>query len=447
MRQVTPAWKFLTAILSLLLTVFVWQQGLQESFNRPSVAPKLSLTQHEMALLAEPSLPEGLKPVLIGNNPSLVLKESLLEIPIEERSDRQKLVLAALEPSRNKRVSLLKFSLTDQTFQDVQNLLLQESDLTSFENISDIKKDPLLYQLACFALGGKDNLCINSNVSRSVASRFVFLQALPIFSTLLGIILLLYQGWLLVQRKNFQWPLLSSIPLTLIDMIILIAGGFVILGEVVLPSFVIPVSSYVIKGIESPVNEALKVFVGYIAMTLPPIFILRKQLNSLKEFEIPPQGWLQWKNKPLGSAFLSACQGWLMIMPFVLLTGWLTNVFIGDQGGSNPLLELVLGSHSSLALALLLTTTVVLAPFFEELIFRGVLLPVLGKKLGRWGGVIVSSLIFGLAHLSVGELPALFVLGIGLGVLRISSGRLLPCALMHSLWNGVTFANLLLLGA
>jgi len=49
-----------------------------------------------------------------------------------------------------------------------------------------------------------------------------------------------------------------------------------------------------------------------------------------------------------------------------------------------------------------------------------------------------------LAHLSVGELPPLFVLGIGLGLMRLSSGRLFPCALMHSLWNGVTFASLLL---
>ena len=28
---------------------------------------------------------------------------------------------------------------------------------------------------------------------------------------------------------------------------------------------------------------------------------------------------------------------------------------------------------------------------------------------------------------------------------RISSGRLLPCVLMHALWNGITFVNLLLL--
>ena len=40
----------------------------------------------------------------------------------------------------------------------------------------------------------------------------------------------------------------------------------------------------------------------------------------------------------------------------------------------------------------------------------------------------------------------MLVLGIGLGLLRLSTGRLLPCVVMHSLWNGVTFLNLVLLG-
>jgi len=34
-----------------------------------------------------------------------------------------------------------------------------------------------------------------------------------------------------------------------------------------------------------------------------------------------------------------------------------------------------------------------------------------------------------------------------LALLRLSTGRLFPCVVMHSLWNGVTFLNLLLLGA
>ena len=134
-----------------------------------------------------------------------------------------------------------------------------------------------------------------------------------------------------------------------------------------------------------------------------------------------------------------------MVTPVVTLVGWLVVKLVGDPGGSNPLLELVLGSRDPLALALLLLTAVVLAPLFEEVIFRGTLLPVLAGRVGSGTAVLLSALVFALAHLSIGELAPLTVLGIGLGLLRLRGGRLVSCVLMHALWNGVTFLNLLLL--
>ena len=451
MRQVTPAWKLVTAVISLLLTLFVWQQGLQDSFNRPSVAPKLSLTQHEMALLASPVLPESVKPILVGFSPEDSLKKSILELPEDQIEDRQRLLVASLEESEDKRRALLDFSLNDQDLFPLKKALLNSSNSESFSSfnapqLENLKKDPLLYQVSCFSLGGNESTCINRSASKAMALRLVGVQVVPLFATVIGLILLLRQLVLIFRKKNSPWPELRPLPLSLVDMTLLISGGFVVLGEVVFPTFVIPLSSFFTRQFSSPMNEALKVFVGYFSMTVPPLFILYQQLRSLKKFDIPPGGWLQWKLKPIWTSVFKAALGWLMIMPFVLLTGWLMNVFVGDQGGSNPLLELVLNSHNSFALILLLITTVVLAPCFEELIFRGVLLPVLANNLGRYWGVIVSSLVFALAHLSVGELPPLFVLGLGLGFLRLSSGKLFPCAIMHSMWNGITFANLLLLG-
>ena len=77
--------------------------------------------------------------------------------------------------------------------------------------------------------------------------------------------------------------------------------------------------------------------------------------------------------------------------PVVVATGWLLVRLVGDPGGSNPLLELVLGSRDPLALFLLGLTAVVLAPLFEETIFRGALLPVLAKRWGTAGGVVPVS--------------------------------------------------------
>ena len=453
MRRVNPIWKIFLSAISVLLTIILWGQGLQQSFDRPSVSPKLSLHQQEIALLALPAIPEPLRTVLVGNNPSKTLLETLQAFPLERMEDRERILLAALEPSIDERKKVLDFSIDENSsYLLLAQKLLKENynksinrDGFNYQSIVEIRSDPFLYQSICLALGGKEKQCLSPSISRSMAFKLIFSQAFPLVATLFGVLLLINQGWIFLRSTNKLLPDPSLLPLSSVDMVLLVAGGFVVLGEVVFPTLVVPFSDLITRNFQAPLSDALKVLVGYTSMTIPPLFILNNQLKGIKDIEPPQSGWLQWKIFPLGSALSQALRGWLMIMPLVLLTGWLVNTFVGDQGGSNPLLELVLGSKDPLALALLLLTTVCLAPLFEEVIFRGVLLPVLVDKYGRILSLIISAFIFAIAHLSVGELAPLFVLGIGLGLLRLTSGRLFPCVLMHSLWNGVTFANLLLL--
>ena len=70
--------KGLLALISLVLAMSVWVLGLRDSLSRDSVAPALSLQQQEKALLAEPALPEPLKPLLAGADPSAQLLDALL---------------------------------------------------------------------------------------------------------------------------------------------------------------------------------------------------------------------------------------------------------------------------------------------------------------------------------------------------------------------------------
>jgi len=57
---------------------------------------------------------------------------------------------------------------------------------------------------------------------------------------------------------------------------------------------------------------------------------------------------------------------------------------------------------------------VVLAPFAEELFFRGLLLQGLWRSFGRWPAILVSAAIFGLAHIGPSLLGS--VLSVGSGV-------------------------------
>ncbi|WP_269604922.1 CPBP family intramembrane glutamic endopeptidase [Prochlorococcus marinus] len=446
MRQAKTGWKWAIALFSLLLTFLIWRQGLQESFERPSVAPKISLMQTEMAVSATSSLPETIQDVFLGSAPQKKLYQALSVIPLEQIEDRQRLLLAVLEESENEQELILKNGFNDKNFETVRSYILDRQEgkeLNTFPDFDEIELDPLLYQVSCSALGFSDQKCINQKYNSRCAIRLLISQLLPFFTSFIGVVLLIRYALIFLRKKNTPWPEVIAPPLSLIDMVLLISGGFVVIGEVVFPALIVPTTDLLFNNLASPLKESLRVFIGYCSMTIGPLFIIRYQLMGVVSSGVDG-GWLQWKIKPIKEGLFKSISGWLMVMPLVLLVGWLMNEIIGDQGGSNPLLELVLGSDEFIPLLFLLITTVVLAPVFEELVFRGILLPVLVSKVGKISGVLFSALIFALAHLSIGELPPLFVLGIGLGLMRLSSGRLFPCALMHSLWNGVTFISLLL---
>ena len=114
MRQAKTGWKWVIALFSLLLTVLIWRQGLQESFDRPSVAPKISLMQTEMAVSASSSIPETIQDVFLGSEPQEKLYQALKKIPSKQLEDRQRLLLAVLEESKDEQKLILKKNFKDK---------------------------------------------------------------------------------------------------------------------------------------------------------------------------------------------------------------------------------------------------------------------------------------------------------------------------------------------
>jgi len=406
----------LLAALSLLLAGAIWLSGLVDSLSRPSVSPSLTLQQQELSLLAQPALPPSLQPVLLGEDPRDALLQALQASTPADRSDRQQLLLG----------------------------LLQE-DQGALELENRWPNDPLIQRLICERQRLSVDGCIDADVASAAAWRLAVSGLLPLLTVLVGSLLLLVQIIRALRGRLQPWPAMEGPGLSLIDLVLLVAGGFVVISAVGVPLVALPLVTSVTAGLESPRREAVTVVINYSVMALPSLLILWRQLKALPRDQAPQGGWLQWRLRPWPGAISSAVAGWLMVTPVVVVTGWLLVRLVGDPGGSNPLLELVLGSKDPLALFLLGWTAVVLAPLFEETIFRGALLPVLAKRWGTAGGVVLSALLFAMAHISIGELAPLTVLGVGLALLRVSTGRLLPSVLMHALWNAITFLNLLVL--
>ena len=77
----------------------------------------------------------------------------------------------------------------------------------------------------------------------------------------------------------------------------------------------------------------------------------------------------------------------------------------------------------------------IVAPFCEEVIFRGYLYKIVKEKSNIATGVIINSIIFGVIHLEPSSIVPAAILGIALSIIRIKTKSLLPSITIHTFHN------------
>jgi len=80
---------------------------------------------------------------------------------------------------------------------------------------------------------------------------------------------------------------------------------------------------------------------------------------------------------------------------------------------------------------------VLVAPFFEELLFRGIILRGLLARMSAPKAVVVSSLLFGAMHANIYQLVDAGTFGLVLGWLYLRFRSTLPCILLHGVTNAL----------
>jgi membrane protease YdiL (CAAX protease family) len=111
-------------------------------------------------------------------------------------------------------------------------------------------------------------------------------------------------------------------------------------------------------------------------------------------------------------------------------------------GGDKPTqLEQIINS-SLLARYMISFLAVGTAPFVEEFVYRGVLYAPLQRLAGVPGAVVIVLALFTLIHVpqywpNFGVIAAVALLSIVLTLVRAYSGRLLPCIVIHLIFNGI----------
>jgi len=141
-------------------------------------------------------------------------------------------------------------------------------------------------------------------------------------------------------------------------------------------------------------------------------------------------GW-SWKSdfglgKSVGLAVLLFLAAWVILIKF---------------GGQETELERILESSRAAALitAFLAFAT---APLVEEVVYRGLLYSAFQRAIGPVSAVIVVASMFAGLHVvqywpNAGAISAITMLSVVLTVVRARTGRLLPCFVIHMVFNGI----------
>jgi membrane protease YdiL (CAAX protease family) len=129
--------------------------------------------------------------------------------------------------------------------------------------------------------------------------------------------------------------------------------------------------------------------------------------------------------------------GWIVAaLVSIWVIGAILNVFLkaGEEQGLVPD-----GWDSSRAAPFVANFVVVagVAPFVEELTYRGLGFAAVRDAHGAAAAIFVTALAFGLAHGLVVALPVLSIFGAILAWLRLRTQSVYPTMILHALFNGI----------
>jgi membrane protease YdiL (CAAX protease family) len=116
-------------------------------------------------------------------------------------------------------------------------------------------------------------------------------------------------------------------------------------------------------------------------------------------------------------------------------------VILSYTGTPDNELERILRSSREAALITAFAATFT-APLVEEIVFRGMLYSALRRVAGAGWAVSVVFVLFALIHVpqywpSYGVIVTILVLSFVLTMVRARTGRLLPCVVIHTVFNGI----------
>lgn len=111
---------------------------------------------------------------------------------------------------------------------------------------------------------------------------------------------------------------------------------------------------------------------------------------------------------------------------------------IGWQVPAAPVMQYF--GRDTVGMVLTITMVVVVGPFFEEVVFRGVLLGFLTERIGSTAAIWTSALLFAAFHLDAWLFVPVAMMGLAAGWLAVRERSLWPAIALHVGYNAVAVA-------
>lgn len=173
----------------------------------------------------------------------------------------------------------------------------------------------------------------------------------------------------------------------------------------------------------SPWKSVVDNLINATCITLLSIYFVKKiYASTLREI-----GFVSGKSKQDILAGVIAGIGLWLIASLIDLG--IETLFGG--GPDHPALQTLQRADTTLSYFALVTGIVLISPIAEEIFFRGFTLTVFSKRYGHLMGILMTSMLFSLTHISPWWLLQIFAIGVGLAILREYTGSLLSSVIAH----------------
>lgn len=208
----------------------------------------------------------------------------------------------------------------------------------------------------------------------------------------------------------------TSVPWTIFDcwLGVLMLGGIAVLLIIIWP-----------RDSRVELAQSAVIILLELAYLLPVVLIFAWKRISWKHLGFRR---FEWKTLGLGCGLLIGSYALILIHNIILV-----RLGIAPQGES--ILRLIQKLESP---GWFFVVGVLLAPFVEEIFFRGFLFQGFRQKYGWKSAMLLSSAIFAAAHLDPVALIPTFLLGFVLAYLYHRSNSLWPGIILHFLINGLS---------